>query len=195
MTETTLCQFKTLFPASATPSVLSARMVPIRLKLLNTWGKHTLDDLTKLVGLLGIPGTHLHLSRVEEGCIAVTWLCSTSDVRELKQAIDQAAGSLQVVGVLQIFTGEEMILDCRHQPDQPQGPCLTKIYFTIRNSQLNSFYMYALHDAEVLPSPSLSPSSPPEVFHSPKVVRRLEYQVDHIGEQYNTIMFTCDTEL
>ena len=111
-------------------------MVPIRLMLLNTWGKHTLDDLTKLVGLLGVPGTHLHLSRVEEGCIAVTWLCSTSDVRELKQAIDQAAGSLQVVGVLQVFTGEEMILDCRHQPDQPQGPCLTKIYFTITHSSI-----------------------------------------------------------
>ena len=134
MTGTTLCQFKTLFPASATPSVLSARMVPVRLKLLNTWGTHTLDDLTKLVGLLGVPGTHLHLTRVEEGCIAVTWLCSTSYVTELKQAIDQAAGSLRAEGVLQVFTGEEMVLDCRHHHDQPEGTSsaadlLDQLYF------------------------------------------------------------------
>ena len=96
-------------------------MVPVRLKLLNTWGAHTLHDLTKLVGLLGVPGTHLHLSRVEEGCIAVTWLCSTSYIRELKQAIDRAAGSLQAEGVLQVFTGEEIVLDCHHQHDQPES--------------------------------------------------------------------------
>ena len=121
MTSTTLCQFRSLFPASATPSVLSARMVPVRLKLQNFWGEHTLDDLKKLVGLLGVPGTHLHLTRVNEGCIAVTWLCSTSYDRELKQAIDQAAGSLRAEGVLQVFTDEEMVLDCRHQHDQPEG--------------------------------------------------------------------------
>ena len=121
MTSTTLSQFRTLIPASATPSVLSAKMVPVRLKLRNFWGEHTLDDLTKLVGLLGIPSTHLHLTRVDEGCIAVTWLCSTFYVRELKQAIYQAAGSLRAEGVLQVFTGEEMVLDCRHQHDQPEG--------------------------------------------------------------------------
>ena len=121
MSGTTLSQFRTLFPASATPSVLSARMVHVRLKLRNFWGEHTLDDLTKLVVLLGVPGTHLHLTRVDEGCIAVTWLCSTSYIRELKQAIDRAAGSLQAEGVLQVFTGEEMLLDCRHQHDQPEG--------------------------------------------------------------------------
>ena len=115
MSSTTLSQFRTLIPASATPSVLSARRVHVRLKLQNFWGERTLDDLTKLVGLLGVPGTHLHLTRVNEGCIAVTWLCSTSHVRELKQAINQAAGSLRAEGVLQVFTGEEMVLDCRHQ--------------------------------------------------------------------------------
>ena len=96
-------------------------MVHVRLKLQNIWDEHTLDDLTKLVSLLGVPSTHLHLTRVEEGCIAVTWLCSTSYIRELKQAIDRAAGSLQAEGVLQVFTGEEMVLDCRHQHDQPEG--------------------------------------------------------------------------
>ena len=121
MSGTTLCQFKTLFPASATPSVLSAKMLPVKLKLLNTWGKRTLDDLTKLVGLLGVPGTHLQLTKVDKGCIAVTWLCSTSYIRELKQAIDQAAGSLKAEGVLQVFTGEEMVLDCHYQHDQPEG--------------------------------------------------------------------------
>ena len=121
MTSTTLCQFKTLFPASTTPSVLSAKMLPVKLKLLNTWGARTLDDLTKLVGLLGVPGTHLQLTKVDKGCIAAIWLCSTSYIRELKQAIDQAAGSLQAEGVLQVFTGEEMVLDCRHQLDQPEG--------------------------------------------------------------------------
>ena len=94
-------------------------MVHVRLKLQNFWGERTLNDLTKLVGLLGVPGTHLHLTRVNEGCIAVTWLCPTSYVRELKQAIDQAAGSLRAEGVLQVFTGEEMVLD--HQHDQPEG--------------------------------------------------------------------------
>ena len=123
MTSTTLSQFRTLFPASATPSVLSAGMVHVRLKLQNFWGEHTLDDLSKLVSLLGVPSTHLHLTRVDEGCIAVTWLCSTSYIRELKQAIDRAAGSLQAEGVLQVFTGEEMVLDCRHH-DQPEGTCI-----------------------------------------------------------------------
>ena len=121
MTSTTLSQFRTLFPALATPSVLSAKMVPVRLKLRNTWSNCILNDLTKLVGLLGVPGTHLHLTRVDEGCIAVTWLCPTSYVRELKQAIDRAASSLRAEGVLQVCTGKEMMLDFRHQHDQPEG--------------------------------------------------------------------------
>ena len=121
MSGTTLSQFRTLFPASTTPSEQSAKMVHVRLKLQNIWGERTLDDLTKLVNLLGVPGTHLHLTKVNEGCIAVTWLCSTSYIRELKQAIDQAAGSLRAEGVLQVFTDEEMVLDCRHQHDQHEG--------------------------------------------------------------------------
>ena len=121
MNSATLTQFRTLFPASVIPSEQSDEMVHVRMKLHNYWGEHTLDDLKKLAGLLGVPGTHLQLTRVDEGCIAVTWLCSTSYIRELKQAIDQAAGSLRAEGVLQVFTGEEMVLDCRHQHDQPEG--------------------------------------------------------------------------
>ena len=101
-------------------------MVPVRLKLQNFWGERTLDDLTKLVGLLGVPSTHLHLTRVDEGCIAVTWLCSTSYIRELIQAIYRAAGSLRAEGVLQVFTGEEMVLD--HQHDQPEGTSIVLLF-------------------------------------------------------------------
>ena len=109
MTGTTVSQFKKLFPASATPYKLSAEKVPVTLKLQNEWDSDTLDDLTKLVNLFGVAGDNLHLSKVQEGCIAVTWLCSTADVKDLKMAIFEAADSLQTRGVLQVFVGEEIM--------------------------------------------------------------------------------------
>ena len=108
--------FKELFPVSATPYKLSHEKYIVRLKLLDKWGDHTVNDLTKLVGLFGVPGDHLHLSTVEKGCIGVTWLCSSTYITELKEAIVDATDVLQTK-VLQVFIGEELVLECPH-PDQ-----------------------------------------------------------------------------
>ena len=110
----TVSQFKQLFPATATSSKLqSSEKVSFTLKLKNYWDKCTLDDLTKLVTLFGVSGRHLHLRKAEDGCIAVTWLCSTSKVKQLEMAILEATGSLQTMGVLHAFIGgEELVLEC-----------------------------------------------------------------------------------
>ena len=117
MASTTVSQFKQLFPATATSSKLSSGKLSFTLKLENDWGSDTLHDLTKLVKRFGVSGSHLHLSKVEDGCIAVIWLCSTTEVKQLKMAIMllEAAGSLQTMGVLQVFIGEEeLVLECSH---------------------------------------------------------------------------------
>ena len=115
MASTTVSQFKQLFPATATPSKLLSGKVSFTLKLENDWGSDTLDDLTKLVNKFGVSGSHLHLSKVEDGCIAVIWLCSTTEVKQLKMAILETAGSLQTLRVLQVFIGEEeLVLECSH---------------------------------------------------------------------------------
>ena len=98
--KTVVNQFKQLFPASATPYKLSQEKHIVRLKLLNEWGDCTVHDLTRLVGLFGVPGDHLHLSTVEQGCIAVTWLCSSTYIKELKGAIVDVTDVLQTKGVL-----------------------------------------------------------------------------------------------
>ena len=117
MASTTVSQFKQLFPATATSSKLLSGKLSFTLKLENDWGSDTLHDLTKLVKRFGVSGSHLHLSKVENGCIAVIWLCSTTEVKQLKMAIMllEAAGSLQTMGVLQVFIGEEeLVLECSH---------------------------------------------------------------------------------
>ena len=114
MTSATVSQFKQLFPETATPSSkLLTGKVPIKLKLKNKWGTGTLQDLTELIKF-DVLGNHLHLSKIERGCIAVTWLGSTTEVKQLKMAILEAAGSLQTMGVLQVFIGEEeeLVLEC-----------------------------------------------------------------------------------
>ena len=111
MNGATVSQFKQLFPASATSSKLSAEKVAIKLKLKNFWGKCTLDDLTKLVVLFGVSKEDVHLSKVEESCIAVTWLCS-SEVEQLKIALFKEADALRSMGVLQVFIGETLVLEC-----------------------------------------------------------------------------------
>ena len=113
MASATVSQFKQLFPATAISSRLSSDKVSVKLKLENDWGRDTLQDLTKLANKFGVSGSHLHLSKVEDGCIAVTWLCSTSEVKQLKMAILEATGSLQTMGVLQVFIEEEeLVLEC-----------------------------------------------------------------------------------
>ena len=114
MVGTTVNQFKKLFPASSTHSKLSTGKVPLKLKLKNFWGNQTLDDLTKLVSLFGVSGNNLHLSKVNDGCIAVLWLCSLYDAKELKINVFEAADSLQARGVLQVFVGKDFQLECSH---------------------------------------------------------------------------------
>ena len=117
MNGTTLSQFKKLFPASAVPAKLSTGKIVVTLKLKNFWGNSTLNDLKKLVSLFGIPGSRLHLEKIGDGSVAVHWLCSTIDAKELKIAIADATDSLQTKGVLQVFIGEELVSEFR-QSDQ-----------------------------------------------------------------------------
>ena len=131
MTSKTVNQFKALFPASATPSKLLAEKFSIELKFLSDWGDHTLDDLKRLVGRFGVPGKHLHLSSVKDGCIAVFWLCSTSFIKELKAAIVEAADLLQTEGVLKVLIEEELVLECS-QPDQQGTATVYPSFFPVR---------------------------------------------------------------
>ena len=109
MASTTVSQFKKLFPASSTPYKLSVEKIPIKLKLSNVWGKRTLRDLNHLIIKLGVP---LHLCDITHGCIAVLFLCSAADVKELKINVNSSgvADSLQTMGVLQVFIGKEPML-------------------------------------------------------------------------------------
>ena len=111
MDGTTLSQFKKLFPASAVSSKLSTGKISITLKLKNFWGNNTLDDLKTLVSLFGIPSSRLHLEKIGDGSVAVHWLCSTIDAKKLKKAIFEATNSLKTKGVLQVFIGEELVLE------------------------------------------------------------------------------------
>ena len=111
MNGTTLNQFKKLFPASAVSSKLSSQKAVITLKLKNYWGTSTVEELRKLVALFGIPGSRLHLERIGDGSVIVQFLCSTIDAKELKLAIVEVSDSLQSRGVLQIFFGEELVLE------------------------------------------------------------------------------------
>ena len=112
MASTTLNQFKQLFPASATPSKLSAGKVLITVKLKSYWGDNTVEELTTLVNNLDVPGSHLHLYNVQKGCIAAIWLCPAVDFKELRGTIE-AAGSLESKGVLRVFAGVgEIMWEC-----------------------------------------------------------------------------------
>ena len=119
MTGTTVSQFKKLFPASATPYKLSAGKILIKLKLSNLWGNNTLGDLNNLIINLGVP---LHVCDITHGCITVLFLCSIADVKELKINVNssEVADSLQTKGVLQVFIGEELMLECS-QPKPAAG--------------------------------------------------------------------------
>ena len=117
MASKTVNQFKALFPASATPSKLLSDKFSVELKFLSDWGNNTLDDLKRLVGRFGVPGSHLHLSKISDGCIAVIWLCSTFFFKELKTAIVEATDLLHTKGVLKVTIEWDLVLKCS-QPDQ-----------------------------------------------------------------------------
>ena len=112
MASSTVRQFKQLFPASATPSKLLLGKETVTLKLKNKWGSKTIQDLTELIINFGVSGNAFHLYKVENGCIAVIWLCSTTEIKQLKIAILEVAESLQNVGVLRVLVGEEVVLEC-----------------------------------------------------------------------------------
>ena len=119
MASTRVSQFKKLFPASATPYKLSAGKTSITLKIKKQWDSDTLDDLIDLANLFGDSGSHLHLFKVVRGCIAVTWLCSIIDVKDLKKAIFEAAESIQAKKVLRVLVGDELMWECS-QPKHPK---------------------------------------------------------------------------
>ena len=103
--------FKVLFPDSATPSEMNDQKTYLKLKLHNNWGKHTFNDLCELASRFD-NSHNLHISKVTHECIAVLWLFSASDAEKLKGAILEAADSLLTMGVLQVFIGEELVLEC-----------------------------------------------------------------------------------
>ena len=131
MASKTVNQFKALFPASATPSKLLTGKFSVELKFLNVWGDRTLDDLKNLVRLFGVPGKHLHLSIVKDGCIAVIWLCSTLFIKELKAAIVEATDLLQTKGVLKVFIEEKLVLEFS-QSDQGTATVYITLLLCVR---------------------------------------------------------------
>ena len=124
-TGTSLAQFKQLFPASATHSKLSTGKVPVKLKLKNDWDK---GDLEKLVKILGILGNHLHLTKVELGCIEVTWLCTLSIAEDikLKIATSEISYLLQNMGVV------KLLIDPHHYSAQSELYNYVRYVFTVQ---------------------------------------------------------------
>ena len=121
MSSVTVNQFKEMFSKLATDALLSAEMVHVTFKLDNYWDEETLNDLIKLpIRLFKVPGKLLHLLRVDDGCVAVTWgLCPTADVKDLEISIKESIDSLQTNGVLQVFVGEELMWE--HSQPKPAG--------------------------------------------------------------------------
>ena len=75
MASTTVDQFKQMFPASATPSKLSAGKVLITVKLEPYWGDNTVDELTTLVNSLDVPGSHLYVTATKSRKVALLSGC------------------------------------------------------------------------------------------------------------------------
>ena len=120
-----MSKFKELFPDSATPSELEMndQKTYLKLKLRNKWGESPLSDLFDLVRQFDI-SDNLHLSKVAYECIAVVWLFSASNAEKLKGAVLEAADWLLTMGVLQVFIGEELVLECI-------DPGITWVYLTL----------------------------------------------------------------
>ena len=70
--------------------------------------------------LLGIASDYLHLFKVEDGCVAVIWLCSTSHINELSTKMCEVADSLQIEGVQQVYVGDQLLLGPVEAMDQHQ---------------------------------------------------------------------------
>ena len=125
LTGITVSKFKELFPDSVTSSELEMydQKTYLKLKLRNKWDESPLSDLLDLVRQFDI-SDNLHLSKVAYECIAVFWLFSASNAEKLKGAVLEAADSLLTMGVLQVFIGEELVLECI-------DPGITWVYLTL----------------------------------------------------------------
>ena len=126
MASVTVGQFKRVCNVPVTLSTLLKGKVYVKLKLNLKWDDETIEDLDNLIKYFGVPGEHFHLIKVEDGCTAVIWLCSITEVEQLKIAISEAADSLQTMGVLQVFIEEEE-LALESQPTGTLVVCCTKI--------------------------------------------------------------------
>ena len=143
-TGASLAQFKQLFPASATHSKLSTGKVPVKLKLENEWNKRTIADLEKLVKIFGILGSHLHLTKVEFGCIEVTWLCTLSVAEDIKLKIttSEIFYLLQTMGVVNVHVRGQRI-ECQSAMSADQPPKLQMLH---RETERN---IYAIRKMEL----------------------------------------------
>ena len=105
----TVLQFRKTFLTWDTEAKKSTEMVPVTLKLHDDWDEETLNDLIKLpIKLFKFPGKLLHFAKVGEGCIAVTWLCPTADIKNLLIAIKESTDSLQTNKVCQVLVEEDL---------------------------------------------------------------------------------------
>ena len=109
---TTLNEFRQLFPSSATSIKIQLAKETVKLKFKSCKEDNTIEDLTIFVALFGVSASHLHLSKVEYDCSAVIWRCSFAELKLLKMAISETATSFESMGVLQIFVGKNLVLDC-----------------------------------------------------------------------------------
>ena len=140
LSSVTVLQFRKTFVTWDTVAKQSTEMVPIILKLHNDWDKETLNDLIKLpITLFKVSGNRLHFSKVEEGCIAVTWLCPTADIKNLLIAIKESTDSLQTNKVCQVFVGED--LKWEYSQPKPAGDKINYsnsiVYMTCLKTSLN----------------------------------------------------------
>ena len=197
MASKTVNQFKALFPASATPSKLVAGKVLVELWFLNVWGDNTLNDLKNLVGIFGVPGKHLHLSKIEDSCISVTWLCSTSFITELKAAIVKATDLLLTMGVLKVFIEKELILECSQGTATVYTTLLLLLHVHVYYAQQSYMFgrvaicTFVLHCVGVSKVPTRMYISYTRDWavrrqpsHTPRVVRR---QLNHTQTTPNSI--------
>ena len=81
MASKTVHQFKQLFPASSTPTKLSAGISEM---LKSYWGDRIVDDLITFVNYLDIHGSHLHHYNLQKGCIASFCVCLAVDFKQLE---------------------------------------------------------------------------------------------------------------
>lgn len=140
MVSTAVRQFKAMFPSSATPSKLSPAKFPVPLQLFNIWGTDTLDDLTDLIGLFGV---HVHLTGGKQGCIAVLWLCSASDVNRLTKAIEFGNTNQQE----SVFVEHKLASELNNSKKPVAKPANSLKHSTVLQQPVRDHTMLELHQS------------------------------------------------